>query len=853
MKTGFVKKSLSAVLSAAMLLTVTPAMLAGAVDGEVENVLNLTWPAAGTTQWGNEGSVPMWARNATPEEQQATIDAINKEYQDQLASGYNLGTIERPDFEGGGFSSWSDMVNVQFVGGNNQGNPWGQSNRNWACIIAPFPGMAFSVKGVVVNAFKNPKTAISNQFEWTDPRDGATRYWQMFDDGEYFVNSDGTTLENGWGYAPGSTLAGPVVDAMVRTYADYAYYEDFIIGMTEQNGQVDENGIVYQEFFGPDSNGKTLQEDRQGDFGITYMVAESLDATDVYIVTGDILTAWATTWGDPTSSNPDRFSASGVPVEEQKVAEDGTVSQRFEKVLITVSPEGEATIQSTDNSLTDFAVADSATIFRDGNDLDVVMPTGTDVTALAPTFTVHEKAQAEPASAAAQDFTAPVSYTVTAESGEVQTYTVTVYVTPETPAAADQTAAEGVDAAIAALPEADDLYLNDKDTVAQARAAYEALEPLQKILVENLDVLTAAEDAIKALEENPIRVTFVGDSITEGAGASNAYKNYVSQTGELLGDEFTVFNAGVSGKTLLDTPEAYTDTPRYTEGKNFAPDVVTIMLGTNDSKDRYWGSGDEAYGAEAFAEQLTALINEYKSLPSNPVVFIATSPTVYGEKVDSINDAGVTEIVAVQKEVAAAEGCPVIDINAFTKNHSDWFGDGVHPNDNGYAQMATAFAEAIAEVNEASLSSIQVGEMEIAVEDGVYEYTGYVPEGTEIPQVVAVNNYGATVTVDQAEDGTLPMTVTITVVSKKDHYRQVYTVNLEEGDIPNPIIKGDMNGDEVVNITDVMEACRVLARKNTGNDPLPEEMLRGDMDEDGRFLIDDIMGICRVLAQKTAN
>lgn len=151
-----------------------------------------------------------------------------------------------------------------------------------------------------------------------------------------------------------------------------------------------------------------------------------------------------------------------------------------------MSPEGEATIQSTDNSLTDFAVADSATIFRDGNDLDVVMPTGTDVTALAPTFTVHEKAQAEPASAAAQDFTAPVSYTVTAESGEVQTYTVTVYVTPETPAAADQTAAEGVDAAIAALPEADDLYLNDKDTVAQARAAYEALEPLQKILVENL-------------------------------------------------------------------------------------------------------------------------------------------------------------------------------------------------------------------------------------------------------------------------------------------------------------------------------------------------------------------------------
>src|SRR5699024_4734324 len=33
------------------------------------------------------------------------------------------------------------------------------------------------------------------------------------------------------------------------------------------------------------------------------------------------------------------------------------------------------------------------------------------------------------------------------------------------------------------------------------------------------------------------------------------------------------------------------------------------------------------------------------------------------------------------------------------------------------------------------------------------------------------------------------------------------------------IIKGDMNGDQKVDITDVMAACRVLARKNTGMTP----------------------------------
>ena len=110
------------------------------------------------------------------------------------------------------------------------------------------------------------------------------------------------------------------------------------------------------------------------------------------------------------------------------------------------------------------------------------------------------------------------------------------------------------------------------------------LEPLQKILVQNLDLLTAAEDAIAAIEANPIRVTFVGDSITEAPALPTLPKNYVSVAGDLLGDEFEVFNAGVSGKTLLDTPEAYTDTERYTQGLEFNPDVVTIMLGTNDSK-----------------------------------------------------------------------------------------------------------------------------------------------------------------------------------------------------------------------------------------------------------------------------
>ena len=64
------------------------------------------------------------------------------------------------------------------------------------------------------------------------------------------------------------------------------------------------------------------------------------------------------------------------------------------------------------------------------------------------------------------------------------------------------------------------------------------------------------------------------------------------------------------------------------------------------------------------------------------------------------------------------------------------------------------------------------------------------------------------------------------------------------------VLKGDVDDNGTVNIQDVMAACRILARQNTGSAPDPDELLRGDMNEDGKFLIDDIMGICRVLARK---
>jgi hypothetical protein len=62
------------------------------------------------------------------------------------------------------------------------------------------------------------------------------------------------------------------------------------------------------------------------------------------------------------------------------------------------------------------------------NSITVGVPTGTNVTALVPTIVVSPGATVSPASEVAQDFTNPVTYTVTAPDGSTQQYVVTVVV-----------------------------------------------------------------------------------------------------------------------------------------------------------------------------------------------------------------------------------------------------------------------------------------------------------------------------------------------------------------------------------------------------------------------------------------
>ena len=116
------------------------------------------------------------------------------------------------------------------------------------------------------------------------------------------------------------------------------------------------------------------------------------------------------------------------PVTYTVTAEDGT-TQTY-TVTVTITPAKSSAKDITAYSFTSPAVIGSIS----GTNIALTVPSGTNVTALVATFTSSPKSTVTVGSTAqvsgttANNFTSPVTYTVTAEDGTTKTYTVTVTV-----------------------------------------------------------------------------------------------------------------------------------------------------------------------------------------------------------------------------------------------------------------------------------------------------------------------------------------------------------------------------------------------------------------------------------------
>ena len=180
-----------------------------------------------------------------------------------------------------------------------------------------------------------------------------------------------------------------------------------------------------------------------------------------------------------------------------------------------------------------------------------------------------------------------------------------------------------------------------------------------------------------------IKVACVGDSITYGVGTTTN-ESYPSQLQQLLGSGYTVKNYGEPGATMIkdgDIPYWYSQ--QFTDSGNFLPDIVIIMLGTNDAKSENW-----VHSAN-YVPDYESMIDHYRNLSSHPAVYINTCPTVFNNGNYGVSNYIVTgQIVPLIKQISMAKICPLIDINAATANIGYDFPDNIHPNDAGALVLA---------------------------------------------------------------------------------------------------------------------------------------------------------------------
>ncbi|MFC4305189.1 beta strand repeat-containing protein, partial [Cohnella boryungensis] len=109
------------------------------------------------------------------------------------------------------------------------------------------------------------------------------------------------------------------------------------------------------------------------------------------------------------------------PVTYTVTAADGSTQNYAVTVNVAANPAKAITAFSFTTP------AATGTVNEANHTIAVTVPYGTDVTSLTPTI-AHTGASISPTSGAAQDFTNPVTYTVTAADGSTQNYTVTVNV-----------------------------------------------------------------------------------------------------------------------------------------------------------------------------------------------------------------------------------------------------------------------------------------------------------------------------------------------------------------------------------------------------------------------------------------
>lgn len=182
-----------------------------------------------------------------------------------------------------------------------------------------------------------------------------------------------------------------------------------------------------------------------------------------------------------------------------------------------------------------------------------------------------------------------------------------------------------------------------------------------------------------------IRVACVGDSLTEGT----VYPNILST---LLGKNYSIGNFGVGGASIsLESEKPYVRQPEFKEATIFLPNIVIIMLGTNDA------TSILTEHILNFTSDYERLIGEFQALSSKPEIWLVKPPPIFDNGTGLSTTYFVQQVIPRIEQVAKETSLPLIDVYTPLANHPEYFLDGVHPNGEGIKIIATTIFNAITE------------------------------------------------------------------------------------------------------------------------------------------------------------
>lgn len=284
---------------------------------------------------------------------------------------------------------------------------------------------------------------------------------------------------------------------------------------------------------------------------------------------------------------------------------------------------------------------------------------------------------------------------------------------------------------------------------------------------------------------NAENIACVGNSITYGYGLpyGTSYPNDLQQ---LLGDDYTVSNFGVSGMTFAkEGNQSYWSQSAFSNAYDSRPNKVVIELGTNDSKFFFSNNAElgiynynyGVVGVEALKQDYRSLIDTFAHLESKPEIWTTLQP--YSNNISwTITDTAIVNVInPIIFDAAVEKGVNIIDLHTLFCTPSWYLNDSVHPNENGAMELAKIIFDHIAMTK----PILSYNGSQLTVEGG-YSYYWYKDgilindANTQSLEVSEAGDYKALVKVKSSDNSYL---VSNTVSLNEDDLTQVAETSMD--------------------------------------------------------------------------